>query len=50
MAYWNVPQRDVIARAITIIEGTNTTTAGPSGGLPAYMLQVSTVGRELLEK
>jgi hypothetical protein len=28
MAYWNVPQRDVIARAITIIKGTNTTTAG----------------------
>ena len=23
----NVPQRDVVARAITIIEGTNTTTA-----------------------
>jgi hypothetical protein len=28
MAHWNVPQRDVIARAITITKGTNTATAG----------------------
>jgi hypothetical protein len=28
MVYWNVPQRDVIARAIVIIKGTNTATVG----------------------